>query len=39
MYTPEWRQYIVRTYGVEPQVQYFETPVVVDNVIGDIAKG
>lgn len=39
MYTAEWRQHIARTYGVEPQVQYFETPVVVDNVIGDIAKG
>jgi hypothetical protein len=39
MYSPEWRQHIARTYGVEPQVQYFETPVVVDNVIGDIAKG
>jgi hypothetical protein len=39
MYTAEWRQHIARTYGVEPQVQYFETPVVVDNVVGDIAKG
>ena len=39
MYTPEWRQFISRTYGAEPQVQYFETPVVVDNVIGNIAKG
>jgi hypothetical protein len=38
MYTPEWRQFISRTYGTEPQVQYFETPVVVDNVIGNIAK-
>jgi len=39
MYTAEWRQFIARTYGAEPQVQYFETPVVVDNVTGDIAKG
>jgi putative monooxygenase ydhR len=38
MYTPEWRQFIVRTYGAEPRVQYFETPVVVDNVVGDIAR-
>lgn len=38
MYTAEWRQFIARTYGAEPQVQYFETPVVVDNVTGDIAK-
>jgi len=39
MYTAEWRQFIARTYGAEPQVQYFETPVVVDNVTGDIVKG
>jgi hypothetical protein len=38
MYTSEWRQFISRTYGADPQVQYFETPVVVDNVVGDIAK-
>ena len=38
MYTKEWRQFILRTYGAEAQVQYFETPVIVDNVIGDIAK-
>lgn len=39
MYTQEWRQHIARTYGAEPQLQYFETPVVVDNAIGEIAKG
>ena len=39
MYTPEWRQHIARTYGAEPQVQYFETPVVVDNASGEIEKG
>lgn len=38
-YSPEWREHIVRTYGAEPQVQYFETPVVVDNVTGNIEKG
>jgi len=38
MYTLEWRQFISRTYGAEPQVQYFETPVVVDNIAGEIAK-
>lgn len=38
MYTPEWRQHISRTYGAEPRVQYFETPVVVDNAIGEIEK-
>ena len=38
MYTSAWRQHIARTYGAEPLLQYFETPVVVDNVTGDIAK-
>ena len=39
LHTPAWRQFISQTYGAEPQVQYFETPVVVDNVVGEIAKG
>jgi hypothetical protein len=38
MYTEEWKQFISQTYGVTPQVQYFETPVIVDNLIGEIAK-
>lgn len=39
MYTQQWREHIARTYGADPQVQYFETPVVVDNAVGDITKG
>ena len=38
MYTAQWRQHIARTYGAEPQVQFFETPVVVDNTVGEISK-
>lgn len=38
MYTPEWRQHIARTYGAEPLLQFFETPVVVDNTIGEITQ-
>ena len=38
MYTPEWRAHISKTYGAKPQVQYFETPVVVDNALGEIGK-
>jgi hypothetical protein len=38
MYTPEWREHISRTYGADPRVQYFETPVVVDNAIGQIEQ-
>jgi hypothetical protein len=39
MYTAEWRKHISRTYGAEPVVQYFETPVVVDNASGEIETG
>lgn len=39
MYSPDWRQHIMRTYGAEPQVEYFEAPLVVDNLLGEIAKG
>lgn len=38
-YTPEWNAHIVKTYGAEPQLQYFDTPVIVDNLTGDISKG
>jgi hypothetical protein len=35
----EWRAVIKELYGSEPESHFFETPVVVDNVIGEIAKG
>jgi hypothetical protein len=30
-YGPEWRRMAAEKYGVEPEVRYFDTPVVVDN--------
>jgi hypothetical protein len=36
LYTDEWKRFIVFKYGAEPSVQYFATPVVVDNLIGEI---
>ena len=36
MYTPEWSVFIREKYGVDPEVTYFESPVVVDNLTGDI---
>jgi hypothetical protein len=36
IYTAEWRRFIAEKYGAEPSVQYFATPVVVDNLIGEI---
>ncbi len=34
-----WRALIKEKYGAEPGIQYFETPVVVDNVAGEIIGG
>jgi hypothetical protein len=31
VYTPEWRRMIAERYGAEPDILFFETPVVVDN--------
>lgn len=30
-----WRQAVVARYGHEPRIRYFETPLVVDNLIGE----
>ena len=31
VYTPAWRKMIADRYGAEPEVLYFDTPVIVDN--------
>lgn len=31
-----WRQAIRDLYGVEPEVTLFETPIIVDNAVGEI---
>ena len=36
VYTDEWHKMVTERYRSEPEVAYFETPVVVDNVSGDI---
>jgi hypothetical protein len=38
VYTDEWKKFIKDKYGAEPSVQYFDTPVIVDNLIGEIIK-
>jgi hypothetical protein len=38
LYTDEWKKYIVEKYGGEPSITYFESPVIVDNTIGEIIK-
>ena len=36
LYTDEWKKFIRDKYGTDPSVTYFETPVVVDNAVGEI---
>jgi hypothetical protein len=31
VYTAEWRKMIADRYGAEPDIQFFESPVIVDN--------
>ena len=34
----EWRKVIEELYGSEPESQFFETPIVVDNLAGELVK-
>lgn len=36
VYTAEWQKFIRDTYGADPSVTFFTTPVVVDNTLGEI---
>jgi hypothetical protein len=36
LYTDEWKTFIIDKYGAPPSVTYFESPVMVDNVAGEI---
>ena len=34
VYSGEWRERVAKLYGNAPQVVYFDTPVIVDNLAG-----
>lgn len=36
VYTAEWKKMIADRYGAEPEISYFDTPVVVDNALNEI---
>jgi hypothetical protein len=36
VYTSEWRRMIAERYGAEPEITYFESPVIVDNAGGGV---
>jgi hypothetical protein len=38
LYTAEWEQFIFDKYGTLPSVTYFDCPVIVDNVAGEIVS-
>jgi len=33
-----WRERVLRTYGSVPEIQYFDTPLVVDNALGQVIE-
>lgn len=37
-YDAAWRRMIAERYGAEPQVTYFESPVIVDNAAGHASQ-
>jgi hypothetical protein len=37
LFTPEWREFIKERYGADPVISYFESPVLVDNLTGEIS--
>jgi len=38
LYTDEWKKFILQKYGSEPSLTYFHSPVIVDNLLGEIIK-
>jgi hypothetical protein len=36
LYTREWEDFVREKYGSPPSVTYFESPVIVDNLAGEI---
>jgi hypothetical protein len=38
VYTDEWKKLVRERYGAEPSVQYFQSPVIVDNLVGEILE-
>ena len=36
LYTDDWEAFIMHKYGTKPSVTYCESPVIVDNLVGQI---
>ena len=35
-YSPEWKSFVAGKYGAQPEIQYLDAPVMVDNAAGKI---
>jgi hypothetical protein len=38
LFTAEWKRFIKERYGAEPVVTYYDSPVLVDNLTGEISS-
>ncbi|MBI2985547.1 MAG: YdhR family protein [Deltaproteobacteria bacterium] len=38
LYTDEWKKFVLEKYGAGPSITYFNSPVIVDNLSGEIIK-
>jgi hypothetical protein len=38
LYTEDWKNFVRGKYGSDPSVTFFESPVIVDNLTGEIIK-
>ena len=36
VYTPDWERFVTEKYGCPPSISYFDSPVIVDNLRGEI---
>ena len=36
LYADDWKTFILQKYGTKPSVTYFDSPVIVDNLVGKI---
>lgn len=39
VYTPEWRASLEQRLGAAPEIRFYVSPVIVDNVTGDVESG
>ena len=38
VYNDDWKKFIFDKYGSEPSITYFESPIIVDNLTGEILR-